>query len=271
MGIVGNKRESSVPSTRWRIRTDVFEGPLDLLLYLVRRDGIDLKTLQVAQIADSYLSFLEQMKELDLAVASEYLVLASQLVHLKSLELLPRLPTLPDPTDEDPREVLIRRLAEYATYREVAEQLQVRPRVGRNVFTRTPTASEEQDPGTRTDVDAFALFEIFFELMQREAPAVPVVAFSDPPPDIRACAQRFLSALGKVGERLGLVAWLRNLEGRGEQVATFIGLLEMMRRGWLDGQQAEDGEEVWVWLEVPVEQVEPEWLDGTVEPAGVGT
>ena len=270
METVGNKRDSSVPSTRWRIRTDVFEGPLDLLLYLVRRDGIDLKTLQVAQIADSYLGFLDQMRELDLAVASEYLVLASQLVHLKSLELLPRPPTLSDPTEEDPRDALIRRLAEYATYREVAAHLQKRPRVGRDVYTRTPEAFEGHDPGTRTDVDAFALFEIFFELMQREAPAVPVVAFPDPPPDIRSCAQRLLSALGKVGERLGLVAWLQSLEGRGEQIATFIGLLEMMRRGWLDGIQAKDGKEVWVWLEVPADQVVPDWLDGTIEPAGVG-
>ena len=203
-----------------------------------------------------------------MAIASEYLVLASQLVHLKSLELLPRLPTLPDPTEEDPRDALIRRLAEYATYREVAEQLRNRPRVGRDVFTRAPASSGPEDPGTRTDVDAFALFEIFFELMQREAPAVPVVAFSDPPPDIRVCAQRFLDALGRVGERLGLVAWLRGLDVRGERIATFIGLLEMMRRGWLDGVQAEDGEEVWVWLEVPAEQVLPEWLEGTVEPAG---
>jgi segregation and condensation protein A len=249
----------------------VFEGPLDLLLYLVRRDGIDLKKLRVAEIADSYLSFLDQMRELDLAIASEYLVLASQLVHLKSLDLLPRLPTLPEPTEEDPRDALMRRLAEYATYREVAEHLQKRPRVGRDVFTRTPVVFEEQDPGTRTDVDTFALFEIFFELMQREAPAVPVVAFSEPPPDIRTCTQRLLLALGEVGERIGLVAWLQSLDGRGEKIATFIGLLEMMRRGWLDGIQADDGREVWIWLEVPVDQVVSEWLDGTVEPAGAGT
>ncbi len=77
----------------WTIHTDVFDGPLDLLLYLVKREGIDLRALPVARIADSYLAYLERMRELNLSVAGDYLVMAASLVHLKSLELMPRLPT----------------------------------------------------------------------------------------------------------------------------------------------------------------------------------
>ena len=101
--------------------------------------------------------------------------------------------------------------------------------------------------------------------MQREAPATPVVQFSEPPQDIRACAQRFLAALGQVGERLGLATWMRTLGSRGEVVATFIGLLEMMRRGWIGASQEGAGQELWVWLEVNAEDVVPEWLEAVVE------
>ena len=119
----------------WVIRTEVFDGPLDLLLYLVRREGIDLRSLPVSRIADAYLSYIDRMRDLHLGVAGEYLVMADTLVWMKSLELLPRRPVIEeDEEGEDPREALARRLQAYAAVREGADVLESRPRVGRDVF-----------------------------------------------------------------------------------------------------------------------------------------
>ena len=120
MHIESSQRDAAA----WTIVTDVFEGPLDLLLYLVKRDGVDLRALKLAAIADAYLTYLDQMRAVDLAIASEYLVMAAQLVHLKSLELLPRLPA---GLEEDPAEQLAQRIQEYAKYRAAADLLEQRP------------------------------------------------------------------------------------------------------------------------------------------------
>ena len=93
----------------WTIRTPVFEGPLDLLLYLIKRDGIDLSKLKVSDIADSYLEYIDQMRGLNLTIAAEYLVMASTLSYLKSLELLTRVPALLEAgEEEDPSEARLR-------------------------------------------------------------------------------------------------------------------------------------------------------------------
>ena len=108
----------------WTIHTEVFEGPLDLLLYLVRRDGVDIRTVPMAHVADAYFAYLEQMRELNLSLASDYLVMAATLTHLKSLEILPRLPTLIEEEDqEDPRETLAKQLLEYERFKLAAESL----------------------------------------------------------------------------------------------------------------------------------------------------
>ena len=120
----------------WTVHTEVFEGPLDLLLYLVRRDGVDLERLQVHRICDAYLDYLERMRSLRLNVAADYLVMAATLVHLKSLSLLPRSPTpvTEDGEEEDPAEALAQRLLEYQRFKEASEALEQRAMVGRDAF-----------------------------------------------------------------------------------------------------------------------------------------
>lgn len=228
----------SGPEVRaWTVHTDVFDGPLDLLLYLVERDGIDLRRLAVRRVADSYLAYLDRMRELNLSLAGDYLLMAATLVHLKSLELLPRPPTLLE-EQEDPREELARRLREYQRYREAADHLEGQPLVGRDTFVREPLEVPEDDRPLVAGVDAFGLLDVYWELLKRAATPEPVVDFVlESGPDFPTCCRRVLQALGGRGGRGELGGLLRALTSRPERVVTFVAVLEMTRLGWLTVEQ----------------------------------
>jgi len=223
--------------TRWTIHTEVFDGPLDLLLYLVRKEGIDLLTLPVVRIADSYLAYLERLRALNLGIAADYLVMAAELVHLKSLELLPRPPTPVEEDDVDPREELARRLRAHARLAQLAEQLDERPQVDREVYVRDPLDLGERDRGIRTDVDAFGLLDTYYRLLKQSQAPPPQVELASSGPDLAACVQRVLDALGRPGGRGELGQMLRSLGSRAERVVTFLACLEMGRLRWLDLSQ----------------------------------
>ena len=108
-----------------KIKLDMFEGPLDLLLHLIKKAEVDIYDIPIAEIAEQYIAYLKAMEELDLEVASEFLVMAATLLEIKSKMLLPKVRNVEDETsaDEDPREELIRKLVEYKKYKEFAEQL----------------------------------------------------------------------------------------------------------------------------------------------------
>jgi segregation and condensation protein A len=219
----------------WTIHTDIFEGPLDLLLYLVRRDNIDIKLISVAEIADSYVAYLDRMRDVNLAVAGDYLVMAATLIHLKSLELLPRPPTLQSEEDEDPREALARQLQEYARYKAAARQLQHRPLLNRDTFARPP---EEGDHSSTLELDAFALLDVYHGLLTREEIPEPVFAISDDGhPDFEDCCRYVLHQLGGPGGKGELATLLKGLSTRLERVVTFVAILELTRLQWVELHQ----------------------------------
>lgn len=218
----------------WTVRTDVFEGPLDLLLYLVKRDGIDLARLPVVDITDAYLAYLDRMRELHLGIAGEYLVMAATLVYLKSLEMLPRAPTRVDDDEEgeDPREALARRLREYQQYREAADAMDQQIQVGREVFVRMPTTVPERDRPVTSPVDAFGLLEIYYELLTRQAAPETELTVGSSGPDVATCCAWVLEWLGGGEGELGSL--LRSLPTATERVVTFVAVLEMARVQWVD-------------------------------------
>ncbi len=149
--------------TGYSVALDVFEGPLDLLLHLVKKHELSILDIPISFVTEKYLEYLDAMTGLDIDVAGEYLVMAATLCHIKSRELLPS----PEPLEEDaeaaedgedvevdPRADLIRRLLEYQKYKEAADQLGQRPVVGRNVWSRG-TATEDA-VGDGVDADAIA-------------------------------------------------------------------------------------------------------------------
>ena len=132
-----NRLEEAGQLDLYRIELDSFQGPLDLLLHLIKKNELDIYDIPIAEITRQYVNYLEVMSELNLDVASEFLVMASTLIHLKSRMLLPVDEEEEEEEEgEDPREELIRRLLEYQKYKKAAEELGSRPALGRDVFAR---------------------------------------------------------------------------------------------------------------------------------------
>jgi segregation and condensation protein A len=154
----------------FRIELPVFEGPLDLLLHLTRKHELDILDLPIAFVTEKYLEYLGLMKKLNLDVASEYLVMAATLAHIKSKMLLPTPPSDQDDDGEeeiDPRQELIRRLLEYQKYKQVAEELGSRGIAGRDVFPRGIPAPQAEGPAPLADIGLFKLLDAFQKVLKR--------------------------------------------------------------------------------------------------------
>lgn len=156
----------------FRIELPVFEGPLDLLLHLIKAHELDILDLPVAFVTERYLSYLGLMKRLHLDIAAEYLVMAATLAHIKSKMLLPTPPTDQDGDEEedgvDPREELIRRLLEYQKYKAAAEDLGGRDIAGRDVFPKGMGPEAPSGPAPLAEVGLFRLLEAFQRVLDRK-------------------------------------------------------------------------------------------------------
>ncbi len=126
-------RDLYIPPHALEVFLETFEGPLDLLLYLIKRQNLDILDIPIAEITRQYMEYVDLMKEMRLELAAEYLVMAAMLAEIKSRMLLPR-PESEDGEEEDPRADLVRRLQEYERYKQAAEALEALPRVGRDIF-----------------------------------------------------------------------------------------------------------------------------------------
>jgi segregation and condensation protein A len=154
----------------FRIELPIFEGPLDLLLHLTRKHELDILDLPIAFVTEKYLAYLGLMNQLNLDVASEYLVMAATLAHIKSKLLLPSVSGDQDDEDideMDPREELIRRLLEYQKYKEVAEDLGSRGIAGRDVFPRGIPAPVAEGTAPLADIGLFKLLDAFQKVLKR--------------------------------------------------------------------------------------------------------
>jgi segregation and condensation protein A len=157
----------------YAIKLDIFEGPLDLLLHLIKKNEIDIYNIPIALITEQYIRYLNMIKSLNLDLAGEYLVMAATLIHIKSKLLLP-VPEEPSEEDseEDPRFELVKQLLEYQTFKEAAANLEKRPLLERDVFVRSapmPAEIEKQDIEEDELIEAniFELIEAFHLLVSR--------------------------------------------------------------------------------------------------------
>ena len=136
----------------YKIKIEMFEGPLDLLLYLVKKDHLNIYDIPIAKVTEQYLQYLNLMQMLDLNVAGEFLVIAATLMQIKSKMLLPAEEGLNAETEqEDPREELVRRLLEYEKFKEIAQDLRQKETDQREIYKR-PKSETEKDPGEKKDV-----------------------------------------------------------------------------------------------------------------------
>lgn len=218
-------------SDGYEIKLDIFEGPLDLLLYLIRKNEIDIYNINIALITGQYLSYLDMMRSLNLDLAGEYLVLASTLIHIKSKLLLP-----PDEGEneeeegKDPRAELVQQLLEYQAFKEAALSLDGRPLLDRDVFTRgaaaeEPAAAEEDE--AMVEVDVFELFTAFRR----------IIAGLDRKEDLEIDAEKMslTDRINEILERLseeGQITFAELLGDRTDRrriIYTFLAILELMK------------------------------------------
>jgi len=129
----------------YEIKIDAFEGPLDLLLHLIKESKVDIWDIDVVEIATQYLDYIKKMESLNLDVASEYLVMASELIEMKSRLLLPRVQEEENAEEEDPREVLIKRLIEYQQYKDITERLKELSKERQGFYTKLPESLKEYE------------------------------------------------------------------------------------------------------------------------------
>jgi segregation and condensation protein A len=214
----------------YEIKLDIFEGPLDLLLYLIRKNEIDIYNIPIALITEQYLSYLDLMRSLNLDLAGEYLVLASTLIHIKSKLLLP-----PDEENgeedegKDPRAELVRQLLEYQAFKDAALSLDGRPLLDRDVFTRgamveEPAAEEDE---AMVDLDIFELFTAFRRILagldRKEELEIDVEKMS--------LTDRINEILERLSEE-GQVTFTELLGDRMDRrriIYTFLAILELMK------------------------------------------
>jgi len=224
-----------------KVKIDVFEGPLDLLLYLVKKNHIDIKDLPVAQITEQYLEYLEWMRSLDINVASEYLVLAATLIHIKSRMLLPQPQEAQQEQEEDPREMLINRLLEYQKYKEAVKELRRKAHQQEKVFMR------QEAPRFQTGFFEASIFDLISAL-RRVLKDVPREVFLEVIRDeytiedkIRQINSWLLEA-----QTLTLSEIFSRARDRIEIVAFFLAILELMRLREIIAIQKELFGEVWL-------------------------
>ena len=217
-------------SQRPYVQIEPYEGPLDLLLYLVRRDGIDIRALPIAHITREYLAFLDQMERHDLDVAGDFLVMAATLCELKSRELLPRAERpVDEPEEEDPREALIRRMLEHQRYYEVAASLADRLWLGRDVFARPPTQAADESREITAGTDAFGLLEMLERMGRRKHKRTPHVhEVESESESLKACVHRVVDQLAD-GRSHRFDEMVMHIERRSTRVMTFLAVLELAR------------------------------------------
>lgn len=216
----------------YEIKLDIFEGPLDLLLYLIRKNEIDIYNIPIALITEQYLEYLDMMRSLNLDLAGEYLVLASTLIHIKSRLLLPPVESEVEGDEgADPRAELVQQLLEYQAFKEAALSLEDRPLLGRDVFTRGAPAEEpapaEAEEEAIIEVDVFELFQAFRR----------IIAGLDKTEDLAIDADKMslTDRINEIMERLAEEKQLTFTELVGDKldrkriVYTFLAILELMK------------------------------------------
>ncbi|MDE2149951.1 MAG: segregation/condensation protein A [Gammaproteobacteria bacterium] len=225
-----------IPPDALRVFLEAFEGPLDLLLYLIRKQNLDILDIPVLRITQQYMSYIELMREARLELAAEYLVMAAWLAEIKSRVLLPRPPPVEDGAAEDPRAELVRRLQEYERFKAAAESLEALPRVGREIFIARARPQHVDlnrplpVPGLR------ALLLSLHQVLQR-ADALTRVTVSAEPLSVRARMARVLQRLTRGSARFEELFDVA--EGRPGVVVALLAVIELARMQYLQVEQAE--------------------------------
>ena len=212
------------------VRLDVFEGPLDLLLHLIRRHELNIYDIPITLITRQYLDYIDLMQELNLDVAGEFLVMAATLIHIKSRMLLPRHDPGQEDPEEDPREALVRRLLEHQKFKAAAELLHERETLRSAQWTRPDGPIAEiagEAPEPEVEVDLFSLISAFRTVVER-AKQRPKIFLPGEQIPIERRIEQLLARLSET-EALGFEDLFSDVQSRAGIIVTFLAMLEMIR------------------------------------------
>ena len=235
----GGSEQTELP---YQVRIENFEGPLDLLLHLIKKNEINIYDIPIAMIAQQYLSYIEAMKDLNLTVAGEFLVMAATLLQIKSKMLLPVEESAEDDEEgPDPREELVRRLLEYKSFKEAARQLDTQERMWRDIYSRPIAPSEEvvqSDEALLDNIGLFDLVDALQEILNRN-PGQKLLEIIPDNLTVRDRMNVLLEAL-EGQESIGFEALFEASCHRLVIIVTFLALLELIRLRTVRVYQAEN-------------------------------
>ena len=231
------------------VQLEVFEGPLDLLLYLVKKEEVDVYEVNLTKIATQFIDYVEVMKELDLDIAGEFLVMAATLMYIKSRELLPKnqqVEVADEEDEEDPRWELIRQLVEYKKFKDAAAKLQERELLQEQIYARVPGRPEfapVETPNVRPEVSIFDLVNAVSSILKRFGQREEA---RDVFEDKWTVSEKieYVAQLARERSRLRFSELFEGAASRLEVVVTFLALLELIRLKQLRIEQSEPFAEI---------------------------
>jgi len=229
-------RDLYIPPDALQVFLEAFEGPLDLLLYLIRRQNLDIVDIPIAEVTRQYLAYIDVMRELQLELAGEYLLMAATLAEIKSRMLLPR-PQSEGLEEDDPRAELVRRLQEYERFKQAAMDIEVLPRVDRDTFPATAELAERRVVRMLPEVTLQEMLVALKDVMQR----ADMFSHHHVSRERLSVRQRMSDVLGALRAQafVEFVTLFRPHEGRMGVTVTFSAILELLREGLIEIVQSE--------------------------------
>lgn len=220
-----------IPPDALQVFLEAFEGPLDLLLYLIRKSNLDILNIPIAQITHQYMEYVELMKDLHLELAADYLVMAAMLAEIKSRMLLPRSESATE-EEADPRAELVRRLQEYERFKQAAQDLDQLPRLGREVYTNPITVPHVQIASQRPDIALPDLLSAFLDVLKRSE----LMATHKVTKELLSVRERMSKLIELITERKYILFedCFDLAEGKMGIVVSFLAMLELLKIGMID-------------------------------------
>ena len=209
---------------------DVYEGPLDLLLDLIRKQDIDIYDIPIARITAQYLAYVERMRELDVNVAADFIYMAAVLIHIKSKMLLPQDPLAPAEAEEDPRGELVNRLLEHEKFKSAAQMLLQKQQIEEAIWSNPALKEFKDAEGTEPELaaDVIDLVKTFRQILDR-ARSRPILEVDEEKVTVGQMVDYLRRRLSIEDRPVRLKQLLRNLESRQALICMFLALLEMVR------------------------------------------
>jgi len=223
-------------NTPYKIKLDIFEGPLDLLLYLIKKEELDIYDIPIAHITEEYLKYIQLMQELDIDLASEFLVMAATLIHIKSKMLLPVINESSELENlEDPRQELVKQLLEHKKFKSAAEMLWSRVQVEQNVFVRAAIETDSENPEVAATV--FDLVSAFQKILTRRKEQIAVEIANDK----LTLAQKIveIKSLLKNHLQINVTNLMEATLSKAEIIIIFLAILELVKESVIGLMQTE--------------------------------